>query len=104
MVIRINAICDNHPGLKDQSIRVPGHAAAATGSWASPGYYNNDFPIKENSEIKKNEIDENVFPLDEDQKIGDNINDSVQINNQDNNNNHYYNNYQNIILREMFII
>ena len=43
---------------------------------------NNDFPIKENSEINKNEIDENAFPLDEDQKIGDNINDSVQINNQ----------------------
>ena len=43
---------------------------------------NNDFPIKENSEIKKNEINENAFPLDEDQKIGDNINDSVQINNQ----------------------
>ncbi len=57
---------------------------------------NNDFPIKENSEINKNEIDENAFPLDEDQKIGENINDSVQINNQDNNKNHYYNNYQNI--------
>ena len=57
---------------------------------------NNDFPIKENSEINKNEIDENAFSLDEDQKIGDNINNSVQINNQDNNNNHYYNNYQNI--------
>ena len=43
MVTRINAICDNHPGLKGQSIRVPGHGAAATGSGASPGYYNNDY-------------------------------------------------------------
>ena len=39
MVIRINAICDNHPGLKGQSIPVPGHGAAAAGSGDTPGYY-----------------------------------------------------------------
>ena len=55
-----------------------------------------NYPIEENSEKQKNERDDNAFPLEEDQKIGDNINDSVQISNHNNNNNHYYNNYQDI--------
>ena len=50
-----------------------------------------NFPIEE-----INERDDNAFPLEEHQKIGDNINDSVQISNHNNNNNHSYNNYQNI--------
>ena len=56
-----------------------------------------NFPIEENSEKPNNKRDNNAFPLEEDQKIGDNINESVQISNHDNNNNHYYNNYQDII-------